>query len=134
MPQRSPFDDSDKYLGNADKVFYILATDAVDIARDDRVSRRCFQLDHLGAGLVRSAASYWAVRNDLIERVASHPKFAADRIGGVVDEMSSERFRERLLSAEQPAIRPRPGCVRASRTLPTRALPNGLPLRFIDHW
>ena len=53
---------------------------------------------------VRSAASCWAVRIDLIERVASHPKFAADRIGGVVDEMSSERFRERLLSAEQPAI------------------------------
>ena len=46
----------------------------------------------------------WAVRMDLIERVASHPKFATDRIGGVVDEMSSERFRERLLSAEQPAI------------------------------
>src|SRR6185437_11352426 len=53
---------------------------------------------------VQSAARSWAVRIDLIERVASHPKFAADRIGGVVDEMSSERFRERLLSAEQPSI------------------------------
>lgn len=49
--ERSPFATETIFLDEWDKsVPFVDMDDDVDMARDDRVSRRCFELDHLGAG------------------------------------------------------------------------------------